>query len=661
MREAKCLFVQDKQKQTFGVIVLTKNFQNLKQLQESLKLKSALRFLSSETIECHGINPKFCTPEAIVKINPDKIYLDSAADCSAANCSAADCYLGFRCSESGDMVTYSVGVILQDYCGVKIAERFEAVFPSSRMASASEKRVVEENGTEGDVLIGLTAKKMDDFPEWYSQVIVKSEMIEYYDVSGCYILRPWSYEIWENVVNFLDSSFKKHGVKNSYFPMFVTKQRLETEKDHVAGFSPEVAWVTKSGDTDLAEPIAIRPTSETIMYPAFAKWVRSHRDLPVLLNQWCSIVRWEFKHPTPFIRTREFLWQEGHTAHESQEEAIEFSKTMLEYYRRAYEECLACPVIAGRKSENEKFPGGAATYTVEGYVAANGRGLQSATSHDLGQNFSKMFDIKFEDKKKETNYAYQTSWGFTTRSIGYMIMTHGDDKGLILPPKVSPIQVVIIPIFFRDILASDLVDYAEKIRRSLVERGIRVYLDSRENHKTGWKYNHWDLKGVPLRIEVGPREVLDNSCRIAARNKCFAAHNILVDETLADNIEQTLIQIQTELFRSAKSKMESNISKVRKHSILHLFQVTSLHDDDIVRLLDDKKLILAPWCESVECEEDVKRKTKEWSELSLAGGTQNGGMKTLCIPFEQDSIEKGIICLNGCGPATCYALWGRSY
>lgn len=285
--------------------------------------------------------------------------------------------------------------------------------------------------------MGIEYKKEDNFSKWYSQVITKAELIEYYEISGCYILRPAAFFIWEQITAFFDARIKKLGVQNCYFPMFVAESALMKEKKHLEGFSPEVAWVTKSGKSDLPEPIAIRPTSETIMYPAYAKWIHSYRDLPVKLNQWTNVVRWEFKHPTPFIRTREFLWQEGHTAHATDEEADQFVHNILDNYAAVYEELLAVPVVKGHKSEDERFAGAKNTTTVELYVPVSGRGIQGATSHHLGQNFSKMFDVWFTDEHEKKQFVNQTSWGLSTRSIGAMIMIHSDNTGLVLPPRVA--------------------------------------------------------------------------------------------------------------------------------------------------------------------------------------------------------------------------------
>ena len=298
--------------------------------------------------------------------------------------------------------------------------------------------------------LGLDVKKSENLADWYSQTITKAEMIEYYDVSGCYVLLPWSYAIWEHIQRWFDAEIKKLGVRNAYHPMFVSHAALEREKAHIADFAPEVAWVTRSGSTELAEPVAIRPTSETVMYPSFARRVQSHRDLPIKENQWCNVVRWEFKHPTPFLRTREFLWQEGHTAYAERAPAEAEVLQILDLYARVYTDLLAIPVVKGRKTDKEKFAGGDYTTTVEAYVAASGRGIQGATSHHLGQNFSKMFDIKFEAVRDgaaagEKEFAYQNSWGITTRTIGVAVMVHGDDKGMVLPPRVADTQIVVIP------------------------------------------------------------------------------------------------------------------------------------------------------------------------------------------------------------------------
>ena len=344
--------------------------------------------------------------------------------------------------------------------------------PKGNKKPQAPKQNAKKGGKKGETLLALQYKKSEDFASWYSNVITLSEMIAYYDISGCYILRPWSYKMWDLIQNWFNIEIEKLGVENSYFPLFVSQDRLEKEKDHVEGFAPEVAWVTKSGDGDLAKPIAVRPTSETIMYPAFSDWIQSHRDLPLKLNQWSNVVRWEFKYPTPFLRSREFLWQEGHTAHATYEDADVMVMQALELYRRVYEEILAVPVVPGYKTEEEKFAGGHQTTTVEAYIAGSGRAIQGATSHNLGQNFGKMFDITFQDTAGKSQTVWQTSWGLTTRTIGVMVMVHGDDQGLVLPPRIAPLQVVIVPIFTKKFTSEEAQPYCESILKDLHDQGV---------------------------------------------------------------------------------------------------------------------------------------------------------------------------------------------
>ncbi|KAL7067946.1 prolyl-tRNA synthetase family protein [Cryptosporidium serpentis] len=503
----------------------------------------------------------------------------------------------------------------------------------------------------GENLLGITANKETCFAEWYSQVILRSEMVDYYDVSGCYILRPWSYFIWETIKSKFDNKIKNHGIQNSYFPIFVTKQKLETEKNHVEGFSPEVAWVTKSGESDLAEPIAIRPTSETIIYPYYAKWIRSHRDLPLKLNQWTSVVRWEFKQPTPFIRTREFLWQEGHTAHVTNEEATEMVRTILDDYADIYQDLLAVPIIKGIKSESEKFAGANETMTIEGFIPENGRAIQAATSHNLGQNFSRMFGIEFEDEKGTKQFVHQTSWGLTTRSIGVMIMTHGDNNGIILPPKVAPIQVVIIPIVFKSSITEEQKIMCEEVAKLLKEKEIRVHIDDRSNYTPGWKYNHWEVKGVCIRAEIGPKDIESKSVRIVIRDN--RKKKDISISCLQDEIPKLLEDLQKRLYNSAKEKFYSSIVQIKDFN-------------EVMPLLNKKKLVLAPWCESVECEEDIK---KETTNLSIQMNNQNftdslgltGAMKSLCIPLEQPLLEENTKCFFCKKFAKSFTIFGRSY
>jgi prolyl-tRNA synthetase len=400
-----------------------------------------------------------------------------------------------------------------DLSKLELDAQRKAAKEAKKAAKASKAKAKAEGGTSGGgkqegnakgvTKLGLHAKKETDFGEWYSQVCVESEMISYYDISGCYILRPWSYAIWDEIKEWFDAQIKAMGVQNAYFPLFITEDALMTEKDHVEGFAPEVAWVTKNGESELDRPIAIRPTSETVMYPHYANWIRSHRDLPLRLNQWTNVVRWEFSNPTPFIRSREFLWQEGHTAFAGKAEADAEVREILDLYRRVYEELLAVPVCPGVKSTKEKFAGADYTTTVEAFIPATGRGVQGATSHHLGQNFSKMFGIQYEAEDKTGDkgggrlHPYQNSWGMTTRTIGVMIMVHADNKGLVLPPRIAQIQVVIIPIPNKKMSEEETKRMDEKVAETaalLKAAGVKVTTDCRTNYTPGWKYNHWELK-----------------------------------------------------------------------------------------------------------------------------------------------------------------------
>ncbi|XP_005151940.2 bifunctional glutamate/proline--tRNA ligase isoform X2 [Melopsittacus undulatus] len=509
----------------------------------------------------------------------------------------------------------------------------------------------EGQGPKKQTRLGLEAKKEENLAEWFSQVITKAEMIEYYDVSGCYVLRPWAYAIWEAIKNFFDAEIKKLGVENCYFPMFVSQAALEKEKTHIADFAPEVAWVTRSGKTDLAEPIAVRPTSETVMYPAYAKWVQSHRDLPIKLNQWCNIVRWEFKHPQPFLRTREFLWQEGHTAFATYEEAAEEVMQILDLYAQVYEDLLAIPVVKGRKTEKEKFAGGDYTTTVEAFISASGRAIQGATSHHLGQNFSKMFEIVFEDPKKpgEKQFAYQNSWGLTTRTIGVMTMIHGDNMGLVLPPRVACVQVVIIPCGITNSLSEEdkeaLLKKCNEYRSRLLGINIRVRADLRDNYSPGWKFNHWELKGVPVRIEVGPRDM--KSQQFVAVRRDTGQKLTLSEHEAEDRLKQILEDIHVNLFNRASEDLKS-----------HMVVANTM--EDFQKELDSGKIVQIPFCGEIECEDWIKKTTAR--DQDLEPGAPSMGAKSLCIPFQPiRELQSGARCVCGKNPAKFYTLFGRSY
>ncbi|XP_069708809.1 bifunctional glutamate/proline--tRNA ligase isoform X5 [Phaenicophaeus curvirostris] len=509
----------------------------------------------------------------------------------------------------------------------------------------------EGQGPKKQTRLGLEAKKEENLADWFSQVITKSEMIEYYDVSGCYVLRPWAYAIWEAIKNFFDAEIKKLGVENCYFPMFVSQAALEKEKSHIDDFAPEVAWVTRSGKTDLAEPIAVRPTSETVMYPAYAKWVQSHRDLPIKLNQWCNVVRWEFKHPQPFLRTREFLWQEGHTAFATYEEAAEEVMQILDLYAQVYEDLLAIPVVKGRKTEKEKFAGGDYTTTVEAFISASGRAIQGATSHHLGQNFSKMFEIVFEDPKKpgEKQFAYQNSWGITTRTIGVMTMIHGDNMGLVLPPRVACVQVVIIPCGITNSLSEEdkdaLLKKCNEYHNRLLRVNIRVRADLRDNYSPGWKFNHWELKGVPVRVEVGPRDM--KSQQFVAVRRDTGQKLTFSEHEAEDRLKQILEDIHANLYSRASEDLKS-----------HMVVANTM--EDFQKELDSGKIVQIPFCGEIECEDWIKKTTAR--DQDLEPGAPSMGAKSLCIPFQPlRELQGGARCVCGKNPAKFYTLFGRSY
>ncbi|XP_017229814.1 proline--tRNA ligase, cytoplasmic [Daucus carota subsp. sativus] len=495
---------------------------------------------------------------------------------------------------------------------------------------SKKKEVKKETG------LGLSFKKDENFGEWYSQVVVSAEMIEYYDISGCYIIRPWAWKIWKLMKEFFEKEIDKMEIEDCSFPLFVSPAALQRETDHIEGFAPEVAWVTKSGESDLEIPIAIRPTSETVMYPYFPKWIRGHRDLPLKLNQWNNVVRWEFSNPTPFIRSREFHWQEGHTAFASKEEADVEVLAILELYRRIYEEYLAIPVVKGKKSEMEKFAGGLYTTSVEAFIPNTGRGIQGATSHCLGQNFANMFDIKFEDEKGNKRMVWQNSWGYSTRTIGVMVMVHGDDKGLVVPPKVASSQVVVVPVPYKDADTQAILDACSDAVKTLTEAGLRAKADLRDNYSPGWKYSHWEMKGVPLRIEIGPKDLANNQVR-AVRRDNFKKVDIPM-ASLAEQVKDMLDDIQKSLFDSAKEKRDACIEKVATW-------------DQFIEALGKKKMILAPWCDEEEVEKDVKTRTKG----------EMGAAKTLCSPLDQPDIPSGTLCFASGKPAKKWSYWGRSY
>ena len=522
---------------------------------------------------------------------------------------------------------------------------------SSNAASSSNSAVIEDAK-----LIGIIVDKAKDFSGWYTQVLTKGEMLDYYDVSGCYILRPTSYSIWESIQRWFDEKIKALGVQNAYFPLFVSSRVLEREKEHIEGFAPEVAWVTRAGSSELEEPIAIRPTSETVMYPYYAKWVQSYRDLPLKLNQWNSVVRWEFKHPQPFLRTREFLWQEGHTAFLNPEEAELEVRQILELYRRIYEELLAVPVVEGRKTEKEKFAGGAYTLSCEGYIPQTGRGIQGATSHHLGQNFSKMFNFYVENPQGPEYpkvYAYQNSWGISTRSIGVMVMIHSDNKGLVIPPRVAQFQAVVLPVGITKKTTAEerkhIHDSAKAIEQRLKVAGIRAFGDYNDNYTPGWKFSQYELKGVPLRIELGPKDIEKGQVTVVRRNDS-RRYNIALGE-LETRIPEIMDEMHNDLFAKAKEAFDSHRVVVNEWK-------------DFVPNLNKKNVILAPWCGVMECEEDIKdssAKQDNGEEIEVDEKAPSMGAKSLCIPFDQPKLKEGQKCVKCERKAIQYCMFGRSY
>jgi prolyl-tRNA synthetase len=432
----------------------------------------------------------------------------------------------------------------------------------------------------------------EDFSRWYIDVIKKADLMDYSPVRGCIVFKPDGYELWEACQRELDKRFKATGHRNAYFPLFIPESFFEKEKEHVEGFNPELPWVTEAGGEKLEERLAIRPTSETIIGHMYAQWINSYRDLPLLINQWANVVRWE-KRTLPFLRTSEFLWQEGHTAHASEEEAREETMMILELYRDFVENFLAIPVFVGQKTPSEKFAGAVDTYSIEAMMK-DGKALQAGTSHYLGQNFAKGFDIKFLDRDNVQKFAYTTSWGVSTRLLGALIMVHGDDRGLALPPKVAPTQVVIIPIGPQK-ERERVVNQATEIMNLLLEHDLRVKMDAREDFSPGWKFNEYEMRGVPIRLEIGPRDIDNGQVVLVRRDtgekKAVPLNNVLLE------VEGLLQEIQVNMFKKAKEFKEQN-----SHVAHSLKELTDL-------ITNQKGFVLAGWCGDERCEQKVKEES----------------------------------------------------
>ena len=464
-------------------------------------------------------------------------------------------------------------------------------------------------------------KKSEDLSRWYTDVIIKAELADYAPVKGSMVFRPYGYAIWENIQKILDKKIKEGGVENAYFPLFIPESFLRKEKKHIEGFSPELAVVTIGGGKELEEKLVVRPTSETIIYDMFAKWVKSWRDLPLMVNQWCNVVRWEMR-PRLFLRTTEFLWQEGHTAHSTHKEAIEETFWALKMYVNLYRDFFAIDGIYGKKSEKEKFPGAEETYTYE-MMMPDTKSVQGCTSHDLGQNFSKVFDISFFDKNKNKEFVWQTSWGLSTRSIGALIMEHGDDSGLIIPPKLAPIQIVIIPIFHKEEDKREIMENIKIIEDKLKEFKIKV--DSREEYSVGWKFNEWELKGVPLRIEIGEREIKNKKATLVRRDN-MERYNVSFN-SLSVEVRRILETIQENLFNRSR-----NFLKEKTKTVFNYKEFKDIIDNG-------NGFVKAFWCGNPDCELKIKQETKATTRVLPLNSEQEEGK---CIYCGKKATQKWI-------------------
>ncbi|HEX7733205.1 MAG TPA: proline--tRNA ligase [Ktedonobacteraceae bacterium] len=483
---------------------------------------------------------------------------------------------------------------------------------------ANEEKLVEE-----------LVDQEDNFSQWYNQLVRKAELADYAPVRGCMIIRPYGYAIWENLQRLLDARFKETGVDNAYFPLLIPRSFLEREAEHVEGFAPEVAWVTRGGGEELEEPLAIRPTSETIIGHSFAKWIQSYRDLPLLINQWNNVMRWE-KRTTLFLRTSEFLWQEGHTAHRTHADAEERTRMMLEVYRSFAEEDAAIPVIPGRKSENEKFAGALRTYSIEAMMG-DGKALQAGTSHNLGDNFARGFDIQFLDADGQRKHCFTTSWGMSTRMIGSLIMVHGDKNGLMLPPRLAPYQVVIVPIWRKEQEKAAVEELVSRVEKQLKGK-VRVRVDWSEN-TPGWKYNEWEMRGVPVRMEVGPRDVQNNSVMLVRRDN--RVKESVPVEGLEVRLPQLLAEVQQAMYQRALQFRLDNT-----------YSTESYNEFKEIIASEKRGFVRVKWAEDSAAELAIKEETKATLR---------------CIPFDQP--EGGIQgnCIYTGKPATCEAIFARAY
>ncbi|KAH8812630.1 prolyl-tRNA synthetase-like protein [Xylogone sp. PMI_703] len=508
---------------------------------------------------------------------------------------------------------------------------------------------------------GINVSREEDLSSWYTEVLTKAQLISYYDVQDdCYILEPPIMFAWEQVRNFFDAKIRTIGVRNCYYPLFISKANLEREQEHIEGFSAEVAWVTHGGHNKLETPMAVRPTSETGIYRDYSDKIKSHRDLPFRRNQWANVVRWEFSQCLPLLRSREFLWQEGHTVHLTQESADEEVLQILDWYAQVYEELLAVPVVKGRKTENEKFAGALYTTTIESLITGNGRAIQAATSHALGQHFSKMFDITVEDPNPKADggpsqklHVSQNSWGLSTRSLGAMIMIHGDNKGVIFPPRVAEYQVALIPVGLSARTSPEdrdkLLHQIENISKELGSVGVRVECDTRSNYTAAWKMSEYELRGVPLRLEYGPKDAAKGVVTTVRRDTGEKG-TIAVDD-VKEKVASLLEQIQEDMFQKAKKSYHEHIKYNSDWS-------------KTVSLLNEKNVLRMPHCGDGDCAEAVKKETAKLSKVEVVDErAPSMGAKALCVPFDQAELPQGTLCIRPeCGkPAINWTQFGRSY
>lgn len=458
--------------------------------------------------------------------------------------------------------------------------------------------------------LGLTAEK-DEFSNWFTQLMIKADLADYTEVSGCIVFKPASYAIWEKIQNLVNERFKKLGIQNTYFPLLIPEKLLKKEKEHVEGFSPEVAWVTEAGESKLSERLAVRPTSETIMYPSYAKWIRSWRDLPLRYNQWNNVIRWEFEHPVPFLRTREFLWNELHTASATERDALEEGKKVMAAYNDVTENYLALYGMYGRKTDKEKFAGAIFSEKVH-YILQNGRALEGCPFHHDGENFAKAYEIKFKDKEGKEQYVWQNTYAISTRMLGVMFAIHSDDKGLVLPPKIAPNQIVIVPICFPD-SGEKVMKAAKDIRKKLEQ--FDSFIDDRDDKKPGFKFNDWELKGIPLRIEIGPRD-LEQKQVVVYRRDTGEKEAIRIAE-IEKKVPEILEEIQESLFKKSKKIFESKVEKA-----------ASL--EELKKVIENKKIAVIPMCKDARCEEMMKFETKGAKALFISESRIDGERCVMC-------------------------------